>query len=440
MKRSWKPLGVLLLVATVLWFIVGPMRGSGGGSDERPSWGSASPRATPTAPATSPTGRAGAREDQGTSRQDSSGSGGTWRSGDEPSSRSSRSPGGLFETVEEARRRYEQERGQAPRESSGRALGSAATGDRSGASPASGGARDATASAGARDTGSTGATAPSRSGGAATGGAEKIMLILDASGSMARRGAGGQTSMEAAQDATANALETVPQGTPVGLRVFGSRVDGHGRPTPAACRDTRLVQPLAPLDRRAMTTAVFSFAPLGETPIARSIDAAVRDVGDSGRRAILLVTDGEESCDPDPCRAVADARAAGVDVRVDIVGLRVDGRARDQLQCIARSTNGRYSEARDDSQLNATLRTALLRLRADQAADARSVSEAAPSAARSGDARDNWLLAVAQGRDRADAGASTSTQDSGGPSRGALLAGVLVILVLWLFLGSRRRR
>ncbi|MDO5710758.1 MAG: VWA domain-containing protein, partial [Micrococcales bacterium] len=333
---------ILLLVVTALWFVLGPMRHAREESappKASTAWGSAAPNA-----AKSPDGTLGSPGTSGPSK-------------DAPSSRST---GGIFDAIDEAMRRRAQER---------------ATSEPSRSTP--GPARRST------DSGSSSGPESPRvtTRGSIPADADKIMLILDASGSMARRTSDGSTSMEAAQDALANALETIPEGTPVGLRVFGSRVDGLGRPTPQACRDTRVVQPIAPLDRRQMTTAIFSFDPLGESPIARSIAAAVDDLGTAGRRSILLVSDGAESCAPDPCRAVADARAAGVDVRIDAVGLRVQDRARDQLRCIAAATNGSYSEARTDSEVGTTLRAALQRLGAERTSGAAGTAAASKARA-----------------------------------------------------------
>lgn len=338
MKTSWRPLGILLLVVALLWFISGPLRTTGSADTGTPRWGGASPPPT-LSPGASPT-----RTPVPTATRDAtSGTGSQARD-------TTDSDGGLFDVVDRARKRLEDARGDAPRES---VVGASAAGshERASTPPAT---RSSPAPAqNAERTQAAGADAP----------ADKLMLVLDASGSMARRDDAGRTSMQNAQKAMSSALESVPSGTPVGLRVFGSRVDGHGKPTPQACRDTRLVRPLEPLDHKRMSTAIHSFAPLGETPIARSLDAAVDDLGTGGKRAILLVTDGEESCDPDPCRAVADARAAGVDVRVGIVGLRVDDRARNQLRCIADTSNGFYTEAGSDRDLGSALQTALDRLR-----------------------------------------------------------------------------
>lgn len=357
MRRSWRGLGVLLLVAALLWLVTGPLRGSGtDDGSRRVSWGSARP--TPA----SPTGASEPSQPNQPSH----------RAGTGPQAPSARSSAGIFGAIDEAARRREgAENGGSsdwsPFEGSARfdsrgATGSAPTGR------ATGRDSNATSNNSPDSPNSRGTNRDSSPGHSASlpPDAERIMLILDASGSMARVAPDGRTSMEAAQEAMADAVEEVPAGTPVGLRVFGSRVDGKGRPTPQACRDTRVVQPLAPLNHRQMTTAIFSFDPLGETPIARSLRAAADDLGTAGRRAILLVSDGEESCEPDPCRAVTQARQEGIDVRIHTVGLRVDGRAREQLRCIARSSGGSYTEAGDEYQLTTALRSTMQRLRSEQ--------------------------------------------------------------------------
>ncbi|GAB96756.1 hypothetical protein BJY21_003037 [Kineosphaera limosa] len=435
MKRGWRPLGALLLVVTILWFITGPMRTTAADGG-RSSGGSSFWDRQPTTPTPTP------------SRPGSLGTPGTTGSGSVPRSGSGANDGGLFGVVEDAKKRWEEARSDSgPRSArptwtppwsrsdsgstsgSGTTFGSGSRGD-SGTRTSSGSATQGATQGAAR-------AAAARDSNALTGtDADKIMLILDASGSMARKDDQGRTSMENAQHATANALESVPQGRQVGLRVFGSRVDGYGKPTPAACRDTALVQPLAPLNRQQMTSAVFSFSPLGETPIARSIDAAVNDLGPEGNRAILLVTDGEESCSPDPCRAVADARDAGVDVRVDIVGLRVDRRARDQLRCIARTTNGYYSEARSDSDLGGTLQMALDRLRNETAAASRTSASGTNPRNTSG----STTTGVANSAAVTATGAQQRTGFSVASREGAATALAFVLLLLLIAGGKPGRR
>ncbi|WP_168583375.1 vWA domain-containing protein [Gephyromycinifex aptenodytis] len=197
-------------------------------------------------------------------------------------------------------------------------------------------------------------------GGAPSGGADsKLMIVLDASGSMARENNRGGTSMSAAQNAVDQMLGRIDPATQVGLRVFGSEVNSGGKPTPQACRDTRLITPLAPLDRNELRRSVRSFQPVGETPIGYTVEKAIGDLGSGGERSILLVSDGEESCRPDPCEALRKAESSGVDVRIHTVGVRVDANARRQLSCLAEYSGGTYTEARSDAELAAAMRTAI---------------------------------------------------------------------------------
>lgn len=413
MNRGWRSLGILLLVVAILWFLTVALRGAGDDdASARGNWGSARP--SPTAPA-SPTG-----DPTGYPTGDPTGNPTDAAESGAGAPRRSAHSGGIFAPIDEAARRREaaENGGAGDRSPSGSAR--SASGDAPAPRPSSERRGPGDGQTGTTNRNAT--VAGSAQGSAVPADAERIMLILDASGSMARVGPDGRTSMEAAQEAMADAVQRVPQGTQVGLRVFGSRVDGKGRPTPRACRDTRLVQPLAELDHRRMTTAIFSFDPLGETPIARSLRAAVDDLGDEGRRAILLVSDGEESCDPDPCEAVTQARSAGVDVRVHTVGLRVQGRARDQLRCIARSSGGSYGEAGDEYQLTSALRSAMERVRSSDGAggtDTRGTRDAAS--------------ASAQQTAAADDGYSLGNREAAG-------AILIVLLMLFFSSDSRRRR
>ena len=183
----------------------------------------------------------------------------------------------------------------------------------------------------------------------------RLLLLLDASGSMKAKDPSGLTKIEAAKKALTGVVGALPDTAQVGLRVYGATVDGKGKPTPAACADTRLVSPIGPLDKARLTSSIAAVKALGETPIAGSLTAAMTDLGTTGKRNIVLVSDGEESCVPDPCPVVKKLTAAGIDLQIDTVGFGVNAKARAQLQCIANAGNGTYYDARNSDQLTASL-------------------------------------------------------------------------------------
>lgn len=181
-----------------------------------------------------------------------------------------------------------------------------------------------------------------------------IMLVLDASGSMAADDASGGTRMEAARAALTQAVDNLPEDAEVGLRVYGA-TEPNDTKTEAACTDTQVVVPLGPSDPAVLKEAVGDVQPSGFTPTAYTLSQAADDLGDAGNRHIILVSDGEETCDPDPCETVRELGADGIDVQIDTVGYGVEQTARTQLRCIAEVTGGVYLEAPDADSLGVAL-------------------------------------------------------------------------------------
>ena len=182
----------------------------------------------------------------------------------------------------------------------------------------------------------------------------KLLLMLDASGSMLEADPSGLTRMEAAKKGLTAVVDKLPDAAQVGLRVYGATVQG-GTPTPEACADTQLVSPIKALDKAALRNAIAGFQAKGETPIAHSLQKAIEDLGPTGKRNIVLVSDGEESCVPDPCPVIKELIGAGIDLQIDTVGYAVGDKARQQLQCIADAGHGTYYDAANADQIAASL-------------------------------------------------------------------------------------
>lgn len=182
-----------------------------------------------------------------------------------------------------------------------------------------------------------------------------VMLVLDASGSMAADDAGGgSTRMEAARAALTGAVDNLPDDARVGLRVYGA-TESNKEKTEAACTDTQVAVPLGPADPDALATAVAEVEPSGFTPISHALTQAADDLGDADNRHIILVSDGEETCDPDPCETVEQLTEDGIAVQIDTVGYGVEAAAQGQLRCLAETTGGTYLDAPDAGSLEVAL-------------------------------------------------------------------------------------
>ncbi|MFD6335283.1 VWA domain-containing protein [Streptomyces niveus] len=183
--------------------------------------------------------------------------------------------------------------------------------------------------------------------------APRVETVLDVSGSMSENDAGGQTRLAAAKNAVNRLLDSTPEGTVMGVRVYGSTYAGTD-PGPG-CNDTRLLAPVEAMDaadREDAKSAVRDLKAVGMTPIGRSLKAAAADLGDSGPRRIILISDGEETCaPPGPCDVARKLKGAGIELVVDTVGFRVGAQARSELRCIAAATKGTYVDADDADEL-----------------------------------------------------------------------------------------
>jgi Ca-activated chloride channel family protein len=189
----------------------------------------------------------------------------------------------------------------------------------------------------------------------------RALIVLDASKSMNEDAHDGGTRLDAAKRAVGELLDHLPPGVPLGLRVYGSKVDEASRAE--ACRDTELTVPVGPLDRARMRSTVNALQGRGRTPIGTSLLAAPDDLGSAaGRRSVVLVSDGGDNCaPPDPCKAAARVAGQGVDLSISVVGLQVNERVRRQLECIARAGGGSYVDVQDAGKLGDELAAALAR-------------------------------------------------------------------------------
>jgi len=173
-----------------------------------------------------------------------------------------------------------------------------------------------------------------------------ILFVFDTSSSMNEPFEGG-TRLAAGKKVLASFLASVPQGVGIGLRIFGS------------CDRSSLVFPVQPLDTATMTRSIGEIKASGATPLALSLDLAAADLaGVADAKAILLITDGQESCGGDPVYSAGQVLAKISDLRIHVVGFEIKGDAatRQQLIRIAEAGGGLYVDAASSGELASALR------------------------------------------------------------------------------------
>jgi Ca-activated chloride channel family protein len=185
---------------------------------------------------------------------------------------------------------------------------------------------------------------------AAQGERPASLLVLDASGSMWGQ-VGGRTKIEIAREAADAMLQTWDARTDLGLMAYGHRRKGD-------CTDIELLQPVGAFDADAIRARIAALRPIGMTPIADSVRQAALALRHAERKAsVILVSDGEETCSADPCAVGAELEASGVDFTAHVIGFDLESnpKAREQLQCLARATGGRYVDARNAGELSVAM-------------------------------------------------------------------------------------
>jgi hypothetical protein len=181
-----------------------------------------------------------------------------------------------------------------------------------------------------------------------------VEIIFDTSGSMLQP-MGDQLRIDVAKDVLTDLVTTrLPAGTQTALRVFGT--------VPGSC-DTSLAIPLGPLDPASAASTVASIEAIDEvrTPLGASLEAAGSDLqAVEGPKLIVLITDGEETCEGDPGAVISALAAQGVDVRINIVGFAInDPQIEGTLAAWAEQGGGQYFAATDAEDLGTALNQAL---------------------------------------------------------------------------------
>jgi len=181
-----------------------------------------------------------------------------------------------------------------------------------------------------------------------------VEIVFDASNSMWGQ-IDGEPKIGIAKRTLTDALEWLPADLSLALRVYGHQYDRQQR----NCRDSQLLVPPGSQNRDRIRQAIAAFRPKGQTPLGYSLEQITSDLENFvGERAVVLVTDGIESCGGDPAAAARALREQhGTPVHVIGFGL---GNAADEdlvgLQSIANASGGRFFTAGTAEELREALR------------------------------------------------------------------------------------
>ena len=177
----------------------------------------------------------------------------------------------------------------------------------------------------------------------------RTILVLDGSGSMWGQ-IDGRAKIEIAQTVMGDLLAALPGDQELGLTAYGHRTKGD-------CSDIETLVAPGAGTRDAIAAAVNGIQPRGKTPMTDAVTAAAEALRYTEEKAtVILVSDGIETCNPDPCAAARALEQAGAEFTVHVVGFDVsDPEALEQMQCLAEETGGRFLTAANAGELGEAL-------------------------------------------------------------------------------------
>jgi Ca-activated chloride channel homolog len=178
----------------------------------------------------------------------------------------------------------------------------------------------------------------------------RILFVLDGSGSMGEKW-GDKTKFEKAKELLTKVIDSIERKNPnveFAIRVFGYQFSREHR----NCKDSKLIVPFGKNNAEKIGSALSVIDPKGMSPVAYSLQLGAKDFPDdlNSLNSLILITDGEENCEGNPCKISQELIAKRITLKPFIVGLNVDSTKYDTYRCM-----GTFYDTRDEAALNNTV-------------------------------------------------------------------------------------
>jgi Ca-activated chloride channel homolog len=181
----------------------------------------------------------------------------------------------------------------------------------------------------------------------------RILFIFDASNSMAGAWE-GDVKINIARKILIEMVDSLQHVENVEMAM---RIYGHQSPVPPQdCSDTKLEVPFGPDNASRIRQKLRFITPKGTTPIARSLELSAGDFPPcrACRDIIILITDGVEACDGDPCAVSKKLQKQGIVLKPFVIGIGNDPWFKETFSCL-----GHYYDAPSKSQFREAMRVVI---------------------------------------------------------------------------------
>ena len=162
----------------------------------------------------------------------------------------------------------------------------------------------------------------------------RILFVVDGSGSMKEQ-IDGKRKFDIAKELLAHVVDSLS--TIAGRVEIGVRVFGHQSPrSEQNCKDSKLELNFGKHYGSEILSMMDGFTPQGFTPIAYSLQLAALDFPNdpNTRNAIILITDGVESCEGNPCEIIELFQEKRIALKPYVIGLGVNEEDAYRYDCL----------------------------------------------------------------------------------------------------------
>ncbi|MGL5010525.1 MAG: vWA domain-containing protein, partial [Paracoccaceae bacterium] len=140
----------------------------------------------------------------------------------------------------------------------------------------------------------------------------------------------------------------------LGLLAYGHREKGN-------CNDIELIVPPATGRAAAISTAAEFMNFTGKTPLTEAVRQAAAALHSNDQQAtVILITDGADNCEGDPCALATELEQNGPAFTAHVVGFGLKPEERETVTCLAANTGGSYLQADDLAALTDALERTVL--------------------------------------------------------------------------------
>jgi hypothetical protein len=162
------------------------------------------------------------------------------------------------------------------------------------------------------------------------------------------QGAGGARRIQVAKEATGRIVQSLPDDVDVGLVLVED------------CPSARAVGFFPPAERGRLMGGINRIRPVSGTPLASGILRAADMVDGVRAPAVMVIlSDGKESCDQDPCVAAHQVARRKPRLTINVVDITGTGAG----NCAARATGGKVYTAKNAAEIRSMMQSATQEVR-----------------------------------------------------------------------------